>query len=38
MPSREFHEALEKTERVVMPFAVITFGISIASLVSAIFI
>jgi len=38
MSSREFYEALEKTERVVMPFAVITFAISIAILVSAIFI
>ena len=38
MSSKEFHEALEKTERVVMPFAVTTFGISIAILVSALFI
>lgn len=38
MSSREFHEALEKTERVVVPFTVITFGISVAILVSALFI
>ena len=36
--NKEFSEALDKTERVILPFAVVTFGISIAILVSALFI